>query len=82
METKQARKANTQAMIGRAGGPVLVGRLYQPRISSQAVSQWVLVPARRCLAIERITQGQVSRYQLRPDVYGPAPQAEPPAPAV
>lgn len=31
------------------------------------------VPADRCLAIEKATNGQVTRYQLRPDVFGEAP---------
>lgn len=31
------------------------------------------VPAERCVAIERATNGAVSRYALRPDVFGPAP---------
>lgn len=34
------------------------------------------VPANQCLAIERATGGQVTRYQLRPDVFGPAPEEE------
>ncbi|WP_286718300.1 YdaS family helix-turn-helix protein [Devosia sp. 63-57] len=31
------------------------------------------IPAERCLEVERLTG--VSRYILRPDVYGPAPAA-------
>lgn len=45
-------------------------------IRAQAVQQWAAtgrVPAERCLAIERATEGKVSRYDLRPDVFGPAP---------
>jgi len=30
-------------------------------------------PAERCIAIERATGGKVTRYDLRPDVFGPAP---------
>ena len=43
-------------------------------ISYQAVQKWRALgrpPAERCLAIERHTG--VSRYDLRPDIYGPAP---------
>lgn len=43
-------------------------------ISHTAVRKWLLLgrpPAERVLDIERITG--VSRYQLRPDVFGPAP---------
>lgn len=31
------------------------------------------VPPRRCLAIEQATGGAVTRYELRPDVYGAKP---------
>jgi DNA-binding transcriptional regulator YdaS (Cro superfamily) len=31
------------------------------------------VPAIRCAAIEAATEGAVTRYQLRPDVFGEAP---------
>lgn len=31
------------------------------------------VPASRCIAIERVTDGAVTRYELRPDVFGEAP---------
>jgi DNA-binding transcriptional regulator YdaS (Cro superfamily) len=31
------------------------------------------VPAERCAAIERATGGAVTREQLRPDIFGPAP---------
>jgi DNA-binding transcriptional regulator YdaS (Cro superfamily) len=33
---------------------------------------WTAVPAERVLEIERLTG--VSRHELRPDVFGPAPQ--------
>lgn len=41
-------------------------------ISPSAVLQWDEVPVRRVLDVERVTG--VSRHQLRPDIYGPAPQ--------
>jgi len=34
------------------------------------------VPSSRCLQIEEATGGQVTRYQLRPDVFGPGPLAD------
>ncbi len=45
-------------------------------IRPQAVQQWTTtgrVPADRCLAVEHATGGKVSRYDLRPDVFGAAP---------
>lgn len=40
-------------------------------ISAQAVAMWWRVPANRVLDVERATG--VSRYRLRPDVFGDAP---------
>jgi len=42
-------------------------------ITPQAVSQWKLVPVRRVLELERLSG--VSRHDLRPDIFGPAPKA-------
>ncbi|WP_093820201.1 transcriptional regulator [Stenotrophomonas indicatrix] len=52
------------------GGPAHIGRVCG--VSSQAVSQWKRVPAEYVLAIEEATG--VSRHDLRPDVFGPAPK--------
>ena len=39
-------------------------------VSQAAVSQWLRkVPAERVLAIERATDGKVTRHELRPDLY-------------
>ena len=52
-------------------------------VTPQAVNQWVQgtrpVPAQHCLAIEQATAGSVSRHDLRPDVFGPAPTDQPAA---
>jgi len=45
-------------------------------ISPQAIDGWRRrgqVPAERVLEIERITQGSITRYELRPDIYGQPP---------
>ncbi len=39
-------------------------------VTPGAVSQWDRVPAERVLDVERITG--ISRYELRPDLYGAA----------
>jgi Uncharacterized protein conserved in bacteria, prophage-related len=41
-------------------------------IKPAAVLQWKRVPAERCLEVERLTG--ISRHDLRPDVYGSAPE--------
>lgn len=42
--------------------------LKQPTIST-----WITVyrraPAKHAIAIEKLTQGKITRYQLRPDIY-------------
>jgi len=51
----------------------LAAALDQPQ---STVSMWQTrgqVSWRGALGIERVTNGQVTRYQLRPDVYGKAP---------
>lgn len=43
-------------------------------VSTQAIYGWLWrgwIPAERCLEVERLTG--VSRYELRPDVYGEGP---------
>ena len=40
-------------------------------VSRQAVEQWKVVPPERVLAVEKATG--VSRYELRPDIYGEPP---------
>jgi len=41
------------------------------------VSHWVVgfkpVPPNRCIPIEKATEGQVTRYELRPDIFGERP---------
>lgn len=41
------------------------------------VSHWVVnlkpVPPGRCIPIERATDGQITRYDLRPDIFGERP---------
>lgn len=47
------------------------------KIRSPSISDWRKrgrVPAERCLEIEKLTDSRVSRYDLRPDVFGEAPE--------
>lgn len=65
-----ARKRDTalEHAIEVAGG---VGALADALgISKQAVSGWGKCPAERVLQVEAATQGVVSRYRLRPDIFG------------
>ena len=59
--------------IKKAGGMKPLAALLGVRY--QAIQAWRALgrpPAERCLAIERLTG--ISRYDLRPDIYGPAPE--------
>ena len=58
-----------------AGGPAELARSLNPPIRGQAISQWERIPALRVLEIERILEGQVTRYEMRPDVFGTKRQA-------
>jgi len=44
-------------------------------VTQGVISQWVVgrapVPPERAVAIERATRGEVTRLELRPDVFGP-----------
>jgi DNA-binding transcriptional regulator YdaS (Cro superfamily) len=58
--------------IEKAGGPAALARALN--IKSQAISQWDRVPAARVLQVERLSG--FSRYDLRPDVFGAAPEGQ------
>lgn len=58
----------------KAGGPAALARALEERgekITSQAVSQWKLIPPDKVLNVEAITG--ISRHDLRPDIFGLKP---------
>lgn len=60
--------------IRLAGGVPTVAKTMD--ISQPAVHRWRArgkAPAGRVIDLERATGGRVTRYELRPDVFGPAP---------
>jgi len=70
MNTKKKKKAisitGSQSELARRIG-VRQGTLWK----------WLrkgVAPAEHIVAIERATNGKISRYELRPDVFGPAPE--------
>lgn len=58
--------AKARAAVG--GKNVDLARLLG--ISPAAISQWARVPYKRALQIEARTEGQVTREELRPDLFG------------
>ena len=55
--------------IEAVGGVAVVA--VQLNVSRQAVYKWRAkgLPAERVLSIEKLTQGRISRHDLRPDIY-------------
>ena len=54
----------TRNLIKKAGGPAEVGRICN--ISSQAVSQWRVIPQNQCPVIEAATS--LTCEEMRPDI--------------
>ena len=58
--------------IQRAGGQAALAKVVG--VSPQAVGQWVNhrrpIPLRRAIEIEHWTGGEISRDELRPDIFG------------
>jgi len=63
MQERKIRKA-----LKLAGGTVKLASLLG--ITPQAISQWKRTPVNHVLKIEEATGGEVTRYELRPDIYG------------
>lgn len=61
---------------GASGLAARIQELTGKSITRAAVSKWSVAPPRRVLAIEEATGGRISRYQLRPDVYGTEPATQ------
>lgn len=57
--------------IEHIGGPKATAEMLGD-LTPQAVSQWERAPIARVLKLEAATDGAVTRYDLRPDIYGEA----------
>jgi DNA-binding transcriptional regulator YdaS (Cro superfamily) len=75
-QRKKPRHPGLAAALERVPAPRLAELLcsVDETITPQAVWKWDRVPSARCLDVERVTG--VSRYQLRPDIYGEDPRAK------
>lgn len=67
-------RMDASEVIARAGGAAVIAKGLG--ITVQAVSAWERIPAARCLAVEALSNGGVTRYQMRPDIFGEAPADE------
>lgn len=44
------------------------------KVRPQAIQNWIArgeIPTAKCVEIERITRGDITREELRPDIFGP-----------
>ena len=64
--------------IAAAGGASALARALG-LVWPSTVTNWAVrgIPAERCLPIERATGGAVTRFELRPDIFGEAPDGAP-----
>jgi len=68
----EERDAALLRAIELSGGPAALARFiseqYEP-ITAQAVCDWRRCPPLRVLQVERAAKGEVTRHELRPDLY-------------
>ena len=70
----QEKLSSARKAVSLAGGPSALSR--QLGITPQAISRWRArdtVPANWVLSIEALLDGEISRHDLRPDVFGYEP---------
>ncbi len=70
--TRDMAKTALEKALEIVGGTVALAK--QLEIEPQAISQWEIVPPARVLAVEEATNKQVTRYELRPDIFGKTPK--------
>jgi len=72
-------KQITREAVRAAGGPTkLADRIREsgkPTCTRQAISLWVRVPDIYVLLVEREGKFKYSRHQIRPDIFGTAPDS-------
>lgn len=69
-EIPETHKIALKEALEAAGGAAALARVLG--IKQPSVFEWQEVPIRRVLAVEKATG--ISRYRLRPDIYGSPPQ--------
>ena len=69
-----------QLAIELAGGQSALARLCGGRVKQAHVWNWLnrnrALPSEHARTVEEALGGKVTRYQLRPDVFGESPQSE------
>ena len=60
-----------ERVVHAAGGPTKLSIALE--VSRQTIYSWIAtgkIPSEHCLEIEDLLAGLVSRYEMRPDIYG------------
>ena len=65
-------------VIEKLGGPASVGNMLG--VSSQAISQWKVIPIDRVLQIEISSAGSAKCCEMRPDIFPNCPHDTPSSP--
>lgn len=74
------RDAALERAIRLAEGPAALARFiteHYGQITAQAICDWKRCPAPRVLQVEAATNGEVTRHELRPDLYPDEPKKRP-----
>ncbi|ATN93362.1 hypothetical protein [Marinobacter phage PS3] len=45
-------------------------------VTPQSLNDWTRIPAEYVRRLERASSGSVTKYEMRPDVFGPGPEDE------
>ena len=69
MNAQEACKTAISIAGGHAAMAKKLTELGGGRITRAAVHQWIVVPDRRVIAVETVINKQLTRQQLRPDLY-------------
>jgi len=68
LDEYQAMHDAMKEAIAIVGGPKKLGAKLG--VSQSAVSQWTRVPHQHVLTVEKLCRRKVTRYRMRPDIFG------------
>lgn len=67
-EADDYRVIAREKAIKLAGGLTPVAKYFG--VTPQAIYKWEVIPATRCIQMETLLEGRMTRYEMRPDVFG------------
>lgn len=72
LEKRQEMAHELERAINEVGSAAELSRMLG--IKPSAICPWERCPAEHVMEVEYRTEGKVTRYQLRPDIYGEDPR--------